>query len=354
MEFLHDGVPRLTRKAVVERRRTSPSRRCPTCATTTRSDLLAILSSPTVASKEWVIRQYDHEVQGADVIKPLVGRRPTTAPRTPRSSRPSSATRRRVIISNGINPSYGDIDPYHMAANAIDEALRQVIAVGGSLERTAILDNFCWGNTRQARPARRARARRQGLLRRRAASTARRSSAARTASTTNSRPAALPSSSPARFSFSAIAVLDDVSRAVTMDLKSGRQPSLRRRPDRRRAGRLAVLQASRAHRQERPRGRRRGRQGDYGRHVARDARRDAYAPATTLSDGGLAVAIAEMAFAGGLGAEVALDGIATKGGDLESARGALLGEPARDLSSRSSRARLRRSKRRSPACRSPV
>jgi phosphoribosylformylglycinamidine (FGAM) synthase-like enzyme len=52
-----------------------------------------------------------------------------------------------VIVTNGINPKYGEIDPYWMAAAAIDEALRQIIAVGGSLERVALLDNFCWGNT---------------------------------------------------------------------------------------------------------------------------------------------------------------------------------------------------------------
>ncbi|MFC1934655.1 AIR synthase-related protein [Chloroflexota bacterium] len=52
-----------------------------------------------------------------------------------------------VIISNGINPKYGEIDPYWMAASAIDEALRQIVAVGGSLRRVALLDNFCWGNT---------------------------------------------------------------------------------------------------------------------------------------------------------------------------------------------------------------
>jgi len=51
-----------------------------------------------------------------------------------------------IVVANGINPKYGDIDPYWMAASAIDEALRQVVAVGGSLRRVALLDNFCWGN----------------------------------------------------------------------------------------------------------------------------------------------------------------------------------------------------------------
>src|SRR5207247_415560 len=51
-----------------------------------------------------------------------------------------------IILSNGINPLYGKIDPYHMAINAVDEALRNLTAVGGDIERAALLDNFSWGN----------------------------------------------------------------------------------------------------------------------------------------------------------------------------------------------------------------
>jgi len=51
-----------------------------------------------------------------------------------------------AIVSNGINTRYGDIDPYWMAASAIDEALRQIISVGGNLKKVALLDNFCWGS----------------------------------------------------------------------------------------------------------------------------------------------------------------------------------------------------------------
>ena len=60
--------------------------------------------------------------------------------------RPVLSSDRGVIVANGINPSYGDIDPYWMAASAIDEALRQITCVGGRIDRTALLDNFCWGN----------------------------------------------------------------------------------------------------------------------------------------------------------------------------------------------------------------
>jgi phosphoribosylformylglycinamidine synthase len=108
--------------------------------------LLRVLSSWNVCSKEWVIRQYDHEVQGASVLKPLVGKE-SDGPGDAAVIRPLLDSDMGVIVSNGINPKYGDIDPYWMAASVIDEALRQVVAVGGNLEKVALLDNFCWGDT---------------------------------------------------------------------------------------------------------------------------------------------------------------------------------------------------------------
>jgi phosphoribosylformylglycinamidine synthase len=93
-----------------------------------------------------VIRQYDHEVQGQSVLKPLVGIK-NDGPGDAAVIRPKLDSKKGIIIANGINPRYGLIDPYWMAASSIDEALRQVISVGGSLEKTALLDNFCWGNT---------------------------------------------------------------------------------------------------------------------------------------------------------------------------------------------------------------
>jgi phosphoribosylformylglycinamidine synthase len=157
MDFLHDGLPRLTKKAIWE----IPQHLEPDLATlgvpsaTAKAafshskdltrDLCHILASPNVASKEWVIRQYDHEVQGGLVLKPLVGRE-NDGPGDACITTPVLGSRKGVIVANGINPKYGDIDPYHSAASAIDEALRNVIAVGGTLESTALLDNFSWGN----------------------------------------------------------------------------------------------------------------------------------------------------------------------------------------------------------------
>jgi len=143
MEFLHNGLPQLEREAVWE----PPLYAEPDFPQPPdlREDLLQILGSWNICSKEWVIRQYDHEVQGGSVIKPLVGVN-NASPSDAAIIRPILDSDMGIIVSNGINPKYGDIDPYWMAASAIDEALRQIIAVGGSLRRVALLDNFCWGN----------------------------------------------------------------------------------------------------------------------------------------------------------------------------------------------------------------
>lgn len=143
MEFLHDGRPPVVRQAVY----TPPAvveQTLPTADDYTR-DLKQILGSLNVASKQWVIRQYDHEVQGGSVIKPLVGVQ-NDGPGDAAVVRPVLGSRRGVVVSCGMNPHYGDFDTYHMATSAIDEALRNCVAVGADPSRIAILDNFCWGD----------------------------------------------------------------------------------------------------------------------------------------------------------------------------------------------------------------
>jgi phosphoribosylformylglycinamidine synthase II len=143
MEFLHNGLPQLEREAVWKPlQHPEPDFAPPPNLVT---DLKKILGSWNVCSKEWVIRQYDHEVQGGSILKPLVGRN-NDGPGDAAIIRPVLDSEMGVIVSNGINPKYGDIDPYWMAASAVDEALRQVIAVGGNLKKVALLDNFSWGN----------------------------------------------------------------------------------------------------------------------------------------------------------------------------------------------------------------
>ncbi len=167
MSFLHDGRPNRRLEAVytvgnavgtaLARPRLQPITQ-DTSQTYDNADrlklslpyaeiLLALLRHPTIASKEDVVRRYDHEVQGATVLKPLVGVAGNgpgdAAVLQPIMDEPSRAG---VVLSNGVNPLYGTIDPYAMALNAVDEALRNLTAVGGDIERAALLDNFCWGN----------------------------------------------------------------------------------------------------------------------------------------------------------------------------------------------------------------
>ena len=145
MDFLHNGLPRHTKKAVWDPPQHPEPELSRVGSAQLTEDLCRILASPNVASKEWVIRQYDHEVQGGLVLKPLVGRE-NDGPGDACITTPVLGSRKGVVVANGINPKYGDIDPYDSAAAAIDEALRNIIAVGGNLEQTALLDNFSWGN----------------------------------------------------------------------------------------------------------------------------------------------------------------------------------------------------------------
>jgi phosphoribosylformylglycinamidine synthase II len=110
--------------------------------------LLSLLRHPNIASKEQIVRTYDHEVGGATVIKPLVGAQ-MDGPGDAAVLQPLMERKLGLALGAGIAPGYGRVDPYWMALAAIDEALRNVVAVGGDPGRTAILDNFCWGDPRQ-------------------------------------------------------------------------------------------------------------------------------------------------------------------------------------------------------------
>jgi phosphoribosylformylglycinamidine synthase II len=143
LAFLHDGLPRITRKAItVEKGEAEPSFAAPSDL---GAELTALLAAPDVASKEWIVRQYDHEVQAGMVMKPFVGAQQRT-PSDAAVVRPKLDSNKGLAIGNGIAPRYGDIDPYAMGLLVIDEAIRNVIAAGARPDRIALLDNFCAGN----------------------------------------------------------------------------------------------------------------------------------------------------------------------------------------------------------------
>jgi len=144
MHFLHEGRPQIVRQA----RWTPPARTeaVHTKAADLGETLLKILASPNVCSKEWIVRQYDHEVQGGTIVKPLVGAG-RDGPGDAAVVLPVLGSWRGLAVGCGINPRLGDLDPYRMAACVLDEAVRNVVAVGADPGRIALLDNFCWGNT---------------------------------------------------------------------------------------------------------------------------------------------------------------------------------------------------------------
>ncbi|AEH44774.1 Phosphoribosylformylglycinamidine synthase [Thermodesulfatator indicus DSM 15286] len=141
LDFLHDGVPQLELKAVWEPPKVDePNLPEPEDCGEILKDLL---SSYNICSKEYVVRQYDHEVQGGSVVKPLTGAK-DDGPSDAAVLRPDLSAPDGLVVAHGICPKYSDIDTYWMAANAIDEAIRNAVCVGADIEHMAGLDNFCW------------------------------------------------------------------------------------------------------------------------------------------------------------------------------------------------------------------
>ncbi len=140
LDFLHDGLPQLQ----LEAEWNAPEQRSVSLVPSDLgADLKQLLSRYNICSKESIIRQYDGEVQAASMLKPLVGAA-YDGPGDAAILSPMECQGEGIVISNGICPRYGDIDPYAMACCALDEAIRNQVAVGANPDRIAILDNFCW------------------------------------------------------------------------------------------------------------------------------------------------------------------------------------------------------------------
>ncbi|MCH7721573.1 MAG: phosphoribosylformylglycinamidine synthase subunit PurL, partial [Planctomycetes bacterium] len=296
MKFLHDGVPTTCREA----RWQPPATLVPPGGTSNPIDsdlhrrLLAELATPVIASKEFALRTYDHEVQGGSVVKPLCG--PGHGPSDAAVLRPRLDSRRALALGCGLCPERSDVDPYWMAVAAIDEALRNIICVGGDPARTAILDNFCWGRTDSAEA--------MGTLVR-ACQGAHDAAVAYglpfisgkdslnnefVQSEAESARTGLPQriTIPGTLLISALSMVEDVSRCITMDLK--------------RPGHSLILVrcSAEAH----------GLKAAAGLHsqVARWIRDGRIVAAHDVSDGGVAVTVAEMCIAGRVGARIRFDG----------------------------------------------
>ena len=327
MDFLHNGRPPVVREAVYEPPPVRPlsDRNGPWHATVADQAgrdwsgvLCRILGSLNVASKEWVIRQYDHEVQAGSVIKPLVGVA-NDGPGDAAVVRPLLSSRRGLVIACGMNPRYGDFDTYQMAASAIDEAVRNCVAVGADPRRIAILDNFCWGYTDRPETL--------GSLVRAALAChdlavvlqtpfiSGKDSLNNEFSYTDADGRRQTISIPPSLLISALGQVDDISRCVTMDAKEA-------------GNRIYVVGMTRAELGGSHWSLVQGLSGGCVPTVDAVAAKRTFAALHAaisaglvrachdLSEGGLAAAAAEMAFAGGLGMSLRLGDVPRDLGDL--------------------------------------
>lgn len=140
MEFLHNGLPKKYLKTTYTKPK-NPEPDFPLPSDLTRT-LLEIMSRPNVCSYEFISHQFDHTVQGGSALRPLQGKGRVNSNTS--VTKPFPDSEKGIICSQGINPNYSFIDTYHMAACAIDTAIRNVITAGGTLDHLALMDNFCW------------------------------------------------------------------------------------------------------------------------------------------------------------------------------------------------------------------
>ena len=145
--FLHEGRPRRRLASRYLPPAFTPLRWTPRADDSLTTCLLDLLAAPDVASKEWIIRQYDHEVQGSSIVKPLLG--PGEGPADGTVIRGVLGRNRGIVLGVGLRHRLGHLDPYQMAAGAIVEAIANAVAAGADPARIALLDNFCWGDCRR-------------------------------------------------------------------------------------------------------------------------------------------------------------------------------------------------------------
>jgi len=140
IKFLHDGLPKRPMiTTYTPPHYDEPSFSLPKDLNKTVQQMLKRLN---ITGFEFLSKQYDHEVQGGSILKPLQGKGRINAEAT--ITQPLLTSKKGVVLSQGIYPSYSDIDTYHMAACAIDTAIRNAVAAGANIDYLALLDNFCW------------------------------------------------------------------------------------------------------------------------------------------------------------------------------------------------------------------
>jgi phosphoribosylformylglycinamidine synthase subunit PurSL len=347
MHLLHDGVPTPTRQATWDGDdkaakssfiTAAAARPAATSATSIHSSLIALLSHPDIASKHWIIRQYDHEVQGGSVVKPLVGRK-QDGPGDAAVVRPKLTSDRAIALGCGAAPGLSEKsqggDSYWATLAAIDEAVRNVICVGADPDPNtggiAILDNFCWPRCDDPRQlgslVRAAQACYDGALAYRTPFVSGKDSLSNQFTTEDGKLITIPPT----LLVTAMGIVPDAKLARTMDAKNaGNALLLVGLTDSAMGGSHYVsvtgdsalnLQIPRVNLTRGP---------ATARAIAALIARSLVASAHDCSDGGLLVAAAEMAFAGRLGLDMTLDNVASES-ELDDVAACFAQSPSRYL-----------------------
>jgi phosphoribosylformylglycinamidine synthase subunit PurSL len=320
MDFLHEGLPRMKLNAwwkapvVAEK----PAATGGDLA----ADLLGLLKRLNICSKEYVVRQYDHEVQGGSVVKPLCGSR-NDGPSDAAVFRPLLDSSSGLVVSNGIAPRYSDLDAYSMVSCGFDEAVRNAVASGADPDHMAALDNFCWCDP-IASPENADGEYKLGQLVRANMALYDMCVAygiplisGKDSMKNDYRIGETRISIPPTVLVSLVARIDDVARAVTMDFKTAGNAIFLLGTTYRELGasEYAALKGASYRAVPQVHDAREARSGYCALHAA--IGKGHVRAAHDLSDGGLAVALAEMCFAGELGASVDLAKVKQMGCTLD-------------------------------------
>jgi len=327
MRFLHDGIPTPVREAIwppvpLKRQEWSVKRgawrdRGSEDPSTLDALLFTLLSHPDIASKHWIIRQYDHEVQGSSTVKPLVGPG-QDGPSDAAVVRPKLGSVRGISLSCGLAPHLSekadaeDGDSYQATLHAIDEAVRNAVCVGADPSRVAVLDNFCWPSCDD--PAalgslvRAAEACYDGAMAYGTPFVSGKDSLNNQFTTDDGRVITIPPT----LLVTAMGIVNDVTRCVTMDAKAAGHALLIVGETTPRLGGSHLLSVAGVDGVDARVPRCDLRVGpEHARAVAGLIAAGYVAAAHDCSDGGLLVAAAEMAFAGRIGLDLDLSALPT-------------------------------------------
>lgn len=316
MHLLHEGIPQPTRKAAWSAGSFASRLSLASPPPASRNDapvaqtLEALLNHPNIASKHWIIRQYDHEVQGGSAVKPLVGIM-QNGPSDASVIRPKLKSNQGIALACGLQTGLGEKTPggdsYWMALAAIDEAVRNCVCVGADPGRIAVLDNFCWAKcddpAQLGSLVRAAEGCYDAALAYRTPFVSGKDSLSNQFTTEDGRLITIPPT----LLITAMGIVPDVLRCVTMDAKAaGNLLLIVGQTGSEIGGSHLAMLAGTTGRDARIPHVNLQRGPIHAATVAKLIARGLVASAHDCSDGGLLVAAAEMAFAGGVGLDLDL------------------------------------------------